>query len=218
MRNLKQIFDSIVKSYNKNETINFFDLNHLGLVIENTELMDSITKSYNKKESINFIDIRGIEKCIEEEEGFSKAVKAEKRKVLIEKKVMAEGLKKDDRQTILFNETGSFFAFSNKQLDEKKKEGVVYTNLGAGLICPKGKASFVFEMLEKIEKEEISNRVKNGSLEGIIEQAFYNYETNYTCDETDARDSLAGYIEHFPKLFTEKLITAVFKKCYRTSF
>jgi hypothetical protein len=136
----------------------------------------------------------------------------------IEEKVMAEGLKKDDRQTILFNETGSFFAFSNKQLDEKKKEGVVYTNLGAGLICPKGKGDFVFEMLEKIEKEEISNRVKNGSLEGIIEQAFYNYETGYTYDETDARDSLAGYIEHFPKLFTEKLITAVFKKCYRTSF
>lgn len=34
----------------------------------------------------------------------------------------------------LLDKTGSFFAFSNKQFCEKKKEGIKYVNIGAGLI------------------------------------------------------------------------------------
>jgi hypothetical protein len=40
-------------------------------------------------------------------------------------------------QTKLFNETGTFFAFSNKQYDDQAKAGIEYASLGAGIICPK---------------------------------------------------------------------------------
>ena len=42
----------------------------------------------------------------------------------------------NEAQTELFNNTGAFFAFSDTQFDEKKKNGVKYAHLGAGLICP----------------------------------------------------------------------------------
>lgn len=43
----------------------------------------------------------------------------------------------EEAQTKAFEKAGAFFAFSNSQFDEKKKDGVKYVDMGAGLICPK---------------------------------------------------------------------------------
>ena len=43
----------------------------------------------------------------------------------------------EEAQTKAFEKAGAFFAFSDKQFEEQKKEGVRYSYMGAGLICPK---------------------------------------------------------------------------------
>jgi hypothetical protein len=56
----------------------------------------------------------------------------------------------NENQSALFAKTGSFFAFGQKQFDEKKKEGVVYVNMGGGLICPKENAKQLNDGLNDI--------------------------------------------------------------------
>ena len=46
----------------------------------------------------------------------------------------------EEKTSKLLDETGAFFAFSNKQLDEGKKDGITYCSMGHGLICPTDKA------------------------------------------------------------------------------
>ncbi|CDT63678.1 hypothetical protein VCR4J2_750251 [Vibrio coralliirubri] len=71
------------------------------------------------------------------------------------------------KQTQAFNEAGAFFAFSTKQFDEAKKEGVKYASLGMGLICPVDNAEQLMNRLDSIAQEgsaETSKRmVKNRS-------------------------------------------------------
>ena len=45
-----------------------------------------------------------------------------------------------DYLTPILEANGAFFAFSQSQFDEQKKEGVIYVSMGAGLICPKENA------------------------------------------------------------------------------
>lgn len=45
-----------------------------------------------------------------------------------------------EAQTKLFDECGAFFAFGTEQFNEKRVGGVVYYNMGAGLVCPKENA------------------------------------------------------------------------------
>jgi 4-hydroxy-3-methylbut-2-enyl diphosphate reductase IspH len=48
----------------------------------------------------------------------------------------------------MLKETGSFFAFSNKQFDEQKKDGVEYVGVTAGLVTPKDRVKEVIEFLK----------------------------------------------------------------------
>lgn len=64
MRTLSQIFDSLVKSYNNKEMLNFIDLRDLDENIKGTDLVKSFIETYNNKEQINFIQLRDLEKLI----------------------------------------------------------------------------------------------------------------------------------------------------------
>ena len=59
----------------------------------------------------------------------------------------------EKRQTELFNRTGTIFAFSDKQFEEGKKEGVKYSNLGQGMLTEKGNEIEVIESLDLIYNE-----------------------------------------------------------------
>ena len=61
MRSLKNIFESIVKSYNNNDCINFIDLRDLDIILKSNDLVKSFIKTYNEKEKINFIQLRDLE-------------------------------------------------------------------------------------------------------------------------------------------------------------
>ena len=99
----------------------------------------------------------------------------------------------EDAQTELFDKLGVFFAFSNKQFDEGKKEGVEYCSLGAGIICPKGNEKELMSELDKINKQGIHQDIIENGSENIIKRELSNHECYYTGDISDCVDKLDGY-------------------------
>jgi len=108
-------------------------------------------------------------------------------------------------QTELFKKTGSFFAFSNKQFNEAKKDGVKYVNLKAGLICPIENVEEVIRGIDSIYKGAIKKDLKENGKEAIIKRELYNHECFYTGDITDAFNVLKPYG------FTEEEIREVYQ-------
>ena len=98
-----------------------------------------------------------------------------------------------DKQTELFDTTGAFFAFSNKQFDEAKKDNVNYVSLGAGLIAPKDNAKELMKGLETIHTQGIAEDIKENGKEAIIQRELGNHEAQITGDISDTVDSLDGY-------------------------
>lgn len=113
-------------------------------------------------------------------------------------------------QTKLFNDTGAFFAFSNKQFDEGKKEGVKYASLGAGLICPADKAQILVDGLESIHKSGIAQDIAENGIDKIIARELANYEAFYTYEIDDTVDALEDYG------ITREQVQAVFKRIANT--
>ena len=54
----------------------------------------------------------------------------------------------EEKQTALFNRTGTFFAFSQKQFEEGRKDNVKYVNLGQGMLTEK---PFVEEVINELK-------------------------------------------------------------------
>lgn len=119
-----------------------------------------------------------------------------------------------DKQTELFEELGVIFAFSNQQFEEQKKEGVIYTSLGSGVILPKGNSKKFIQGLKDIAKEAMKEDVKDNGATKIISREFHNYETGYTGDEERVREALNDYSKLFPDMFSDEVLKTEFAKCY----
>ena len=98
-----------------------------------------------------------------------------------------------ENQTKLMNDNGAFFAYSQKQLDAEKKEGVVYVSMGSGLIAPKGNAARIFEGLESINTEGVKQDILENGIKAIIHRELANYETQITGDISDTVEALEDY-------------------------
>ena len=99
----------------------------------------------------------------------------------------------EDAQTKLFNDTGTFFAFSDKQFNEGIKEGVKYTFMGAGMICPVENVKTLIAGLDAIHEAGIKADIAENGIEAIIARELSNHEAYYTYDISDTVDSLEGY-------------------------
>lgn len=119
-----------------------------------------------------------------------------------------------EQQTAAFKEHGAFFAFGQKQFDEKKEAGVVYSDMGHGLICPKGKCLSLFNALETLYDEALDQQIKEHDPEQIVRHEYFNRETQITNDTAPAREALEVYVQRAPAVFTEELIDQVFKACF----
>lgn len=97
------------------------------------------------------------------------------------------------KQTTAFNKAGAFFAFSNKQFNEARKEGVKYTNMGGGMICPKDTADTLAEELHTIYIDSIAEDIKDNGLNAIIRRELNNHEAYYTNDTTSTAEALSDY-------------------------
>jgi len=108
----------------------------------------------------------------------------------------------DSEFTKLLEKYNGFFAFSNKQFDEAKKEGHKYISLDGGLLLGRpidseltGQqwADKFFEELEVINKESARLDIEEYGLQRVIQYELDNHETSYTGDITRAFEALEKY-------------------------
>ena len=112
-----------------------------------------------------------------------------------------------EAQTIALDKAGAFFAFSQKQFDEQKKEGVLYKNLNMGLICPVDNAMTLLDELDAIYKNAIKLDIEENGLTRIIIRELNNHEAYYTGDIDDTARALADYpvtVEDIRKVYRNK--------------
>jgi len=114
----------------------------------------------------------------------------------------------EDKQTELLDRLGAFFAFSQKQFHEQRKDGEKYTSLGSGTIVPARNAKALIDGMGKIVAEGIKEDKSDHTPEQIIKRELANHECFYTGDLTSALDALDGYG------FSKDKIRAVFNKEY----
>lgn len=117
-------------------------------------------------------------------------------------------------QSELFDRLGAFFAFGQKSFDEKRREGVKYVNMGAGLLCPKDNAQALANGLEEIQTKGIAQDIAENGAEGIIEREYFNHECQITMSTEDAEIALKTYIDRHPDLFNAEALQRVFKACF----
>ena len=107
-----------------------------------------------------------------------------------------------------------FFAFSQKQVDEGKKEGVTYVNMGGGCLCPKENVADFITDMDEGSKVGIKNDVHTYGAKKIIAREYFNHECQITNDTSDMVDALASHIEQYPQLFTEIVIKETAIECF----
>jgi len=114
-------------------------------------------------------------------------------------------------QTDLFKECGSFFAFSGKQYNESKKDGVNYIDMGSGLICPEENVEKMINKLDNIHKKGIEQDIAENGKKAIIHREFGNHE----CQISGTITACVEKLEEYP--ITKKEIRAewdeYFQKC-----
>lgn len=98
-----------------------------------------------------------------------------------------------EAQSTLFDSLGAFFAFSDAQFNQSRKDGVNYCSLGNGLIVPKENAKALVNGLESISKKGIESDLAENGRKAIIRRELFNYECFYTNDISDCVDALSDY-------------------------
>jgi len=99
----------------------------------------------------------------------------------------------EQKTTDLFNNLGAFFAFSDRQYKENKKDGVKYCSLGGGLIAPTEHAKELAEGLLAIGQAGREQDLAENGKEGIIRRELFNYECFYIGEIDDCVEALKQY-------------------------
>jgi len=99
----------------------------------------------------------------------------------------------EQQQTAAFERYGAFFAFSDKQLEEKRQEGIKYVSLFSGLIVPKTHADQLLEELKQITDNYIKRDIEENGKTAIIERELANHEAGYTYSIDDTVTALESY-------------------------
>ena len=99
----------------------------------------------------------------------------------------------EDKQTQLFRETGSFFAFSNEQFAEQYNKDKKYVAMGCGLYTEKEHVKKLINGLYEINKDGIKQDIEENGIERIVLRELGNYEAFYTYDIEDTLDALKDY-------------------------
>ena len=99
----------------------------------------------------------------------------------------------EEKQTALFNRTGTFFAFSQKQFEEGRKDNVKYVNLGQGMLTEKPFVEEVINELDKIYKDSIQQDLKENGKDKIILRELENHEAFYVGNIEDTIHKLEDY-------------------------
>ena len=98
-----------------------------------------------------------------------------------------------DQQTKIFDKYGVFFAFSNKQFNEAKQDGVKYADLGGGMLAPSDNADNVIKELTNLHNKHIKEDLAENGKKAIIHRELANHEAQITGEIDDTFDALESY-------------------------
>jgi len=96
-------------------------------------------------------------------------------------------------QNAAFKEANVIFAFSEKQFNEQKQDGIVYTNLGGGMLCNKEKAAWLVDELYDIVKRGVKKDVELHGIEAVVKRELANHEAYYTGEVESTMEALDLY-------------------------
>ena len=106
----------------------------------------------------------------------------------------------NDSQTVLFEETGTFFAYNDGQFKEgieanKAKWGHIkkYRPCGSGMYCPSINTDKLIKGLDSIYTKAIEQDMTDNGKAGIIHRELGNHEFCITHDFTDTFAKLSDY-------------------------
>lgn len=99
----------------------------------------------------------------------------------------------EQEQSDLFKRLGAFFAFSNEQFNEQKKEETKYVSLKHGLICPIDNVDELLNGMKQIHKKAIERDLEENGKSKIIIRELYNHECFYTADYQELVPLLKPY-------------------------
>jgi len=112
----------------------------------------------------------------------------------------------EEKQTALFNKTGTIFAYSDKQFEEQKVKGKQYSRLAQGMVTEKGNEIEVIEGLDKIYRDSIKQDMKENGKDKVILRELLNHEAFYVGNIEETIHKL----EDYP--ITEDDISQIFQK------
>jgi len=112
----------------------------------------------------------------------------------------------EEKQTALFNKTGTIFAFSDKQFEEQKVKGKQYSRLYQGMVTEKGNEIEVINGLDKIYRDSIKQDMKENGKDKIILRELLNHEAFYVGNIEET----IHILEDYP--ITEDDISHIFQK------
>ena len=81
----------------------------------------------------------------------------------------------------------------NSQFEEKRVDGITYTQNSSGMIAPKENFKTLVQEIDKIYEDGIKQDIEENGIESIIKRELSNYECNYTGEIEDAVDALEDY-------------------------
>ena len=115
----------------------------------------------------------------------------------------------EKEQSKLFKECNAFFAFSNKQFEEGKKENVTYVRMGGGMFCNKEHVEKLINELDEIYNKGIQQDLEENGKRNIIVRELANHEAYYTYDIAQTVEKLEKYPiteEEIQKVFDEEKV------------
>jgi len=99
----------------------------------------------------------------------------------------------DKGQTEIFQKHGAFFAFSQKQFDEQKQDGVKYASMYAGMIAPADNADQLHHDLTEYAETFAKKEMAEYGASRIIQHELANHEAQITMDISDTVDAVEIY-------------------------
>ena len=93
----------------------------------------------------------------------------------------------------LFKKCGAFYAFSNKQFEEKREPNTKYIHLGHGLLVRKQDRDQLLDGLEQIQSKAIKQDLKDHTKKEIIWRELANHECHYDGELQPIYDKLLLY-------------------------
>ena len=100
-----------------------------------------------------------------------------------------------DKINDVIKSNGGFFAFSNKQFEENKKDNIKYCRLYSGLIVPKNKVKKILNSIDKITENGIKQDLKENSIKDIVFRDCANLELQFSYD---GLNQIIDYLKYYP--------------------